>query len=221
MAETLPILVGLTGKRNLLGQEDRLRASLDAIFQALDTAFPFSPKVLVTGLADGADMLATELVLVRSGWLAYGLLPRPLEQFRETMTDEEAGRRLDGLLRNPKLKHDPLAPLDLPPPDAREAAIAHPVTESSLHYEQLGLWLADHATILIAVRLTDEVADKVGGTMRVVNHRLCQPEPSMDPVAAAVTRISSVLVERSVLDRVEGRAVWIVECRRLQSHRGR
>ena len=47
--------------------------------------------------------------------------------------------------------------------------------------------------------------------MRVVIHRLCQPEPSMDPVATAVIRISSELVERSLLDRVEGRSVWIVE----------
>ena len=211
MAEPLPILVGLTGKRKLLGQDDGLRATLDAIFQALETAFPFSPKVLVTGLADGADMLATELVLLRPGWLAYGLLPSPLEQFRETMTDDDSAGRLDCLLRHPRLSWRMLAPLDLPLPAAREAAIAPPVTESSLHYEQLGLWLAEHATILIAVRLTDEVADKVGGTMRVVNHRLCQPEPSMDSVAAAVTRISSELVERSLLDRVEGRAVWIVE----------
>lgn len=160
MAEPLPILVGLTGKRELRGQEERLRASLDAIYLALETAFPFSPKVLVTGLADGADMLATELVLLRPGWLAYGLLPCPLKQFRDTITDGEGSARLDCLLRHPKLRPHVLAPLNLGSSETRDAAIAPPITDSSLHYEQLGLWLAEHATILIAVRLTDEVADK-------------------------------------------------------------
>ncbi len=209
--EPLPILVGLTGKRKLLGQDDRLRDCLDAIFLALETAFPHSPKVLVTGLAEGADILATERVLLRSGWLAHGLIPLELNEFRSKFVDPEALGRLDYLLRHPKLMARTLKPLALSRPGVRDPAIAPPVSESSLHYEQLGLWLAEHTTILIAVRLKDEVADKVGGTMRVVNHRLCNPEPSMDAVAVAVIKASQELTERSALDRVVEQPVWMVE----------
>jgi hypothetical protein len=47
--EPLPILVGLSDKRDLRQRDAAVRATLGVLLAAIERAFPFSPKVLVTG----------------------------------------------------------------------------------------------------------------------------------------------------------------------------
>ena len=55
--DALPLLIGLSVKRDLAGRDDAVGRALTAFFEALEKAFPASPKVLVIGLAAGADTI--------------------------------------------------------------------------------------------------------------------------------------------------------------------
>ena len=129
-AKPLPILVGLSGKRDLGGQDAAAAAALDTAFDRIDAAFPHAPKVLVTGLAAGADMLATEIALRRRAWRGFALLPFAREAYAGTIRDaggDDAMAQFDALLLHPKLRHGELP--TLPPSDAGHGPA----------YEQLGL----------------------------------------------------------------------------------
>ena len=205
--EALPILVGLSGKRDLRGQEIALRSSLTAAFAALDAAFPHAPKVLVTGLAEGADMLASKLALDRLGWHVFGLLPLPIQDYAATMTDDAARERLQTLLGNPRVCHRTLAPLARPAAGAWPKEIAG-CSDTSLHYEQLGLWLAEHTAVLLTVLPADELANRPGGTARVLQRRLCG---APDAVGRAVIDLSTELACRPILDPPHPRPVWRID----------
>ena len=208
--EALPILVGLSGKRDLRGQEIALRTTLAAAFAALDAAFPHAPKVLITGLAEGADMLASEVVLAdrhRSRWHVFGLLPLPVQAYAATMTDDTARERLKALLGNPRVHHRELAPLALPATAKRPQEIAG-CSDTSLHYEQLGLWLAEHTAVLLTVLPAEEQPDRPGGTARVLQRRLCG---TPDAMGRAVIDFSTELARRPILDLPHPRPVWRID----------
>ncbi len=205
--EPLPILIGLSGKRDLRGREDLLRRTLEATFATLDAEFPHAPKVLVTGLAEGADILASELALLRPFWRVAGLLPFALDDYAATMTDHAARERLRACLEQRRVRHRTLAPLTLPPPAERSKEIAGR-SETSLHYEQLALWLTEHCTVLLTVLPADETADRPGGTGRVVLHAR---DGSPDALGRAVIDVSHELARHPVLDPPRPRPVWRID----------
>ncbi len=167
-AEPFPILVGLTGKRALDGKDEVVAEALTAVFQAMDTAFPHSPKVLVTGLAEGADTVATRVALGRAGWRAIGLLPYSRHAYRASFSTDAARYAFDALLADPQLHCHELPPLR---PDGADRTGSH-----GPEYEQLGLWLAEHATILVGVLPAAEGEGRLGGSARVIANR-CRGEP--------------------------------------------
>src|SRR5580704_8625706 len=205
--EPLPILVGLSGKRDLRGQESGLRRSIEAAFAQLDSAFPHAPKVLVTGLAEGADMLAAEVAVDQPQWRVMGLLPLGFPEYLTTMTDDAARERLTALLARPHVQYRTLASLDLPALNVRSPEIAD-CSDSSLHYEQLGLWLAERTAVMLAVLPAGETADRLGGTARVVLHRL---SGAPDALGRAVTQLSNELAPHSVLDPPRPQPVWTID----------
>ena len=84
MTLRVPLLIGISGKRMFDakdGDEDRRLADdvwrrLDRVFTRLDEAFPSTPKILLTGAAFGADLLAAEAALARNKLAAaHGYLP--------------------------------------------------------------------------------------------------------------------------------------------------
>ncbi len=60
----VPIVLGLVGHRDLRpGDRDVLKQRLNAIFQQFRDAYPHTPLVLLSALAEGADQLAAEAAL--------------------------------------------------------------------------------------------------------------------------------------------------------------
>ena len=116
----------------------------------LDVAFPDSPKVLITGLAESSDMLAAEVALERPTWLVVGLLPLPIQTYLGTMSNCATRQQFLTLLEHPRVRHRTLAPLMLTEHEVRSPDLAA-CSQSSLHYEQLGLCLAEHATVLLTI----------------------------------------------------------------------
>lgn len=213
MAECVPILIGITGKRDLKGEDDVVRERLRAAFDTLDRESPNAPKVLLSGMAIGADTMAAELALARPNWLVAAVLPFDAETYFEDF-DGAALAALKSLLADPRVKSCALPPLTNPytgAPCTRDelrnsANASNPLRV--MHYEQLGLWLAQAATLLVAVMPESELPDQVGGTARVVQYRL---SGRPDTVATRVMETSAVVVPPRPLDIAALGPLWLIE----------
>ncbi|MCZ8148166.1 MAG: hypothetical protein O9325_10005 [Roseomonas sp.] len=207
--EALPILVGVTGKRDLAGRDEAVRRALTALFDALERAFPASPKVLVTGLAEGSDMLATEVALARPHWRVAGLLAFAEPDFIARFTGGDAARAtFTRVTAHPRLRKITLAPL-------ADSQPAGPSRGDS--YEQLGLWLARNTAILIGVMPADEAEDRLGGTARVLGHR-CRG--TVDEPAMAVQHRSLEVAAPLPLDPPEPQPACILDLAGAADARG-
>ena len=137
----LPILVGVTGHRDILPTaEPEIRRSTHAAMAALRHCLGPS-LVLMTALAEGADQLAAEVARD----LAIPMIaisPMPIERYRRTMSTPDALAALDRLWLDPAVLQRIELPL-LPdtPADEQDAA----------QYEQLGLLLSRQSHILLAL----------------------------------------------------------------------
>jgi len=213
MAERVPILIGITGKRDLKGQDDLVRERLRAAFDTLDREAPRAAKVLLSGMAVGADTIAAELALERHDWLVAAVLPFDAETYFEDF-DTKALAALETLLANPRVKTCALPPLVNPytgePCTRDELSNSANATNPFrvMHYEQLGLWLAHAATLLIAVLPKGEQPDQAGGTARVVQYRL---SGRPDTVAMRVMEASVAVAPPQPLDIAALGPLWLID----------
>jgi len=114
VADRLPILIGITGKREFdpdPSVNDRLEAQvrerLLATFRALGKLLPHTPKLLLTGGAYGADTLGAEAALdAGDDWSVAVILPFDRELFEKDfrapadasdVVRDRATKRLEGL----------------------------------------------------------------------------------------------------------------------------
>ena len=102
----VPIVLGLVGHRDLRpGDRDVLKQRLNEIFRQFRDAYPQTPLVLLSALAEGADQLAAEAAL-DSGVFVRAPLPFPPEIYRQSTSfdTDDSRRRLDDLLANPRVE---------------------------------------------------------------------------------------------------------------------
>jgi hypothetical protein len=219
MLPLVPIVVGVTGKRDLEGRKDYVEACLREALEEVEKRFPNTPLVLATGLAKGADLLAADVALARpqERWTVVGVLPFAPRLFLEDFTgegDAEWRERFFALLPeenphpgenptvgNPRFVKKILKPL-------RKEKSAERFVESELHrtddnlvrrrhYEQAGLVIADRCTLLIAVMPEGEKPGKLGGTARIVKYKR---DGRLDAEADAVARASDEIAAPELLD---------------------
>ncbi|HVC53971.1 MAG TPA: hypothetical protein VND87_18270 [Stellaceae bacterium] len=234
MTQNVPVLIAISGKRNLKDQEAAVRRALVRAFTLLDKRLTTAPKVLLTGLAAGADTIAAELVLGRPQWLIAAVLPLPRAVYLEDFPDQPGHgdapsprRQIEDFLAHPQVKVRELAVLTDPAtgmPATAEALARqadHPNPLRDQHYEQLGLWLAETATLLIAVKPEEEAPGLLGGTARVLAYRL-SGKPDRD--ARQVMAASREVPLPDPLDGGRGAPAWLVDApmpngaRRRQRH---
>ena len=212
-----PIIIGISGASDLEGEDAAVRASLKAIFDHLDGKCPSSPKMLLTMLASGADILGAEDVVNREGWEVVVALPLPLDVYL-TGFDQSAATKLLNFVQEAgnrkKLRLFTLDPLR-PNSESQQATSAesgHPpeTTEQDRleHREQAGLFIAERCAILIAVMRADQKEDRIGTNGRVVQYRL---NGNLDSAARHIVQRSDVLVEPAPLDAPPVGPVWLVE----------
>lgn len=207
------VVIGITGKRDLKGKDDVVRAALRAALEGLDTRFPHTPKIMLSALAEGADTIAVEEALVRPNWQVIAPLPLRLDLYLQDFAPP-AAERLRGLLKDPRvrmLELDPLIdqttgkPLE-PAVLAREPNSSN--DDRSLHYEQVGLFIVQNCALLLAVMAADEQPGRVGGTARIVDYRL-HAKPDRD--TWQVLDHSTWLRKPILLDETNTGPVWLID----------
>ena len=215
--EFAPIIIGISGASDLEGEDAAVRASLEAMFDRLDEKYPSSPKMLLTMLATGADILGAEDVVNREGWEVVAVLPLPLDVYL-TGFDQSAATKLRNFIEEASgrktLRLFTLDPLR-PKAGSRQAISSGPghspeTIEQNLieHREQAGLFIAARSAVLIAVMRADQKADRIGAPGRVVQYRL---NGHLDSAARDVVQRSDVLVEPAPLDVPPVGPVWLVD----------
>jgi len=159
MPDSVPLVVGVTGHRDLVPEEiPVLRKRVLEFFSELRSAFPQLPIMVMTPLAEGADRLVAD-VAKELGFPTVVLLPMDrhlyqadfqgdsLSEFHEMM---ELGETIELPLVG----------------DNTEEDITHGVARDQ-QYEQLGAYLAAHSHILLAL-WDGKLSTSKGGTGHVV-----------------------------------------------------
>jgi hypothetical protein len=219
-----PILIGISGKRifdHTNAQADcaiaeALADRFRTLFEGLDRDLPGTPKIVLTGAAFGADLIAAETALqIGQDWAVVAVLPFDRVLFEEDFhpaPDEQAWRDRYALhasaferLLGPPDKPNPRVLVRELPKLALErggVASAEQLSRRSArrdktlrrnHYEQLGQFIAEISTIMIAVTGADEqpeTSEANGGTARIVAYRRAG---CPDALGTAVARRSAVL----------------------------
>jgi nicotinamide riboside transporter PnuC len=235
------MLVGISGKRlfdKTSVQADREIAGrvadrLRGLFGELDDQFPRTPKILLSGFAFGADLIAAETALQCSrkrNWLVAALLPfgralfeedfRPPDGADAAWCDHyaEHARTFVRILADPQVIVRELPPLRIEDQGdtladrlSRQSPHYDKVVRRS-HYEQVGQFIAEAATVMIAVMSPDEQTDEAvatGGTARIVAYRRAG---QADAAGTEVARRSAIL--RSEWPRVDLAPlghVWLID----------
>src|SRR5258708_1816147 len=176
---------------------DALAKRFRAVFEALDRDLPQTPKIVVTGAAFGTDLIAAEAALgMGPNWAVAAVPPFDrapfVEEFepppgqpppwRERYADHRRtfGRVLGAPDQpNPRVLVRELPKLAVASGVATAAQLSrqgasHDHTLRDNHYEQVGQFIAEISTIMIAVMSGDGQPDGSaanGGTARGVAHR--------------------------------------------------
>src|SRR5438128_12320154 len=82
----IPLLVGVTGHRNLRGQDiPSLEQRVREVFQEYQTRYPHTPLILLSPLAEGADRLVGRVAL-EMGIRVRVPVPMPLAPYVNAFT---------------------------------------------------------------------------------------------------------------------------------------
>jgi cell division protein FtsL len=225
MSIRFPLLIGISGKRKFDEKDAtrdemisrRVEAEIESVFSKFDDLFPHTPKILLTGVAFGADLIAAKLALCRGDhWAVGAILPFERSIFLEDF-DPPAGqqqtadwetrfsehkRTFEQLIveTNSRLIIRELPKLETGNGAATEAQLSrtrdparYDKTLRRNHYEQVGQYIAEAATVMIAVMGSNETAEMNeanGGTARIV---ACRRAGRPDRAGTQVAQASSVL----------------------------
>lgn len=138
----LPILVGVTGHRNIHPQAvQALRKHIHDALKALLAIYPSHLEV-ITALAEGADQEVADIA-IELGIPLVCVLPMPIDAYRKTMAPA-------GLERFDRLYENDLVHLHLTLPPV-VPAVGEQAPADVLQYEQLGIFLSRQSHILLAL----------------------------------------------------------------------
>jgi hypothetical protein len=206
------LLIGVTGKLHLDGVEAEVRAGLQAAFEAIDAASPHTPKVLLSALAAGADLLAAEMALARPSWRVVAPLPFSADLYRADFTAPADLARFNAMLTHPGVRvivletlRDPTANRQYADADLVRSPSGNP--RRTHHYEQVGMFIAERCALLLAICPADEAPGRVGGSARILRNRVAGP---VDATMENVRRRSRELLDEGSLAEPRTGPAWLI-----------
>ena len=154
----LPLVVGITGHRDLLAEDlPFLKEALRGKLKKLQDDYPNSPVLVLCALAEGADRLAAEVAL-ELGCRLGAVLPMPEAEYQRDFEAEESCREFASLVSRASWVHVVASP---------ETYSATDANQRNLCYLNAGIWMIHHAQVLVA--FWDGVENgKPGGTADIV-----------------------------------------------------
>ena len=157
--DRVSLVIGVTGHRDLVPTEiPAVTMQVERFFDTLAAEFNL-PIMVLTPLAEGADRLVGDVARSR-GYDVVNLLPMPASiyelDFEGESLDEFAEHKGAGEV------------IELPLVDGSSVEdLAHPGLARDLQYAQLGVYLAAHSHILLAV-WDGKPSQATGGTAQVI-----------------------------------------------------
>lgn len=166
VSDKLPLIIGVTGHRDLDATElPRIRDSVASWLQSMRRDYPELPLLVLTGLAEGADSLVATIAHEQNIDVV-NVLPMPIDDYRR---DFEGDARL-GFERLAKLGQT-IELTALPSDHSLAGSSESDARSRGRHYEQLGVFLAAHCHVLLAL-WDGKATAGLGGTSQVIDfHR--------------------------------------------------
>ena len=154
---SIPIIFGITGHRDLIEQDiPNLEKSVASIFKEYQTKYPHTELILISALAEGADILVAR-VAKELGVTLHVLLPYEKEDYLNSFIDRAKNEKEFNEL------------IEYAKDNVKINASKKEHTETEC-YELLGMKIADTSNILIALWDKKIISSK-GGTSAIVNYQ--------------------------------------------------
>jgi hypothetical protein len=171
----LPIVIGITGHRDI-SDIDAAEIHVRQVVREIETAYPHSPLVVMTPLADGADRILAHVGLSLD-LQVLAPLPLPLDEYCNDFSAASVAE-FNEILRHPNVEHYvlPYAPF------CNETNTQDHGYWRNLQYVQVGVHVAKRSHILLAL-WDGKNNGKAGGTSQIVffrRHGYLHEEPGTD-----------------------------------------
>jgi hypothetical protein len=140
----LPIVIGVTGRRDLGEREDAIARTVASECRKLRSRYPDSPFLVLSGLAEGADRLVAGIVMRELDARLCAVLPLPPENYVKDFADEASRAAFHELLAKAALRADVYDEMGA---DEWSA----PGKQRDRQYARQGGLIAEQAQILFAV----------------------------------------------------------------------
>ncbi len=170
LPDRLPLVIGVTGHRDLRGQDvSRLEAEVAGIIARLRRDYleddVETPIIVMSALAEGADRLVARVALAQGARL-IAPLPMPREEYGR---DFEPGLEPGNAAEFDELLAQAIAAPIIPfgHGNSLEAVRSNPKQRGE-QYRAVGLFIIQHCNVLIAIWDGDESNMAAGGTAEVV-----------------------------------------------------
>lgn len=151
----LPLIVGVTGHRDLASDDDSaVERQVRDVFSNLQTAYPHTPIVLLSSLAEGADRLAAHVAL-DCGAELFAVLPMKAQFYESDFASAESVDEFRRLMQQ----------------SCGSAIVDAPGPEREQRYAAAGAFVVSHSEILIALWDGNE-EELPGGTSQIVRFAL-------------------------------------------------
>lgn len=175
---TIPIIIGVTGHRDLLAPEkifDRCRI----FFADLQKNFPDSPLYVISSLAEGADQICADAALA-SGAEIWGIIPFEEKAYLETF-QTEAGKKKYLHLKS----------------QAAHIVEINESPDSPEKYVKAGKFIVEHCNMLLAIWDGCD-SKRPGGTRHIIDLALnkCKYDPAMLAVECPVVPVIHLFAQR-------------------------
>src|SRR5262245_40346175 len=173
LPDRLPLVIGVTGHRNLRDQDlPALEQQVATIIKDLrrDYLSPNAetPIVILSALAEGADRLVARVALAQGARLVAPL-PLPLDEYRR---DFEPGLKPGNMKEFDELLAQAVAAPVMPFVEGSSLeAVRADDAKRNEQYRAVGLFIAQHCSVLIALWDGDKSSNAAGGTTEVVGFK--------------------------------------------------
>jgi hypothetical protein len=142
----IPLVIGVTGHRDLIeGQTEKLKMVVDGIFKELKNKCPNTPFIILSALAEGADLLVAEVGLNNGADLIVPL-PLPPNEYLHDFLSEKSKDKFNELLHRSRHSFE----MGLGEGTAVDN-IKIPGKHRDRQYMQSGAFIAQQSHLLIAL----------------------------------------------------------------------